>query len=105
MTNRIEATADTNTQKLLRELKNVVKEAEGLLANGAHDSSLLGEEARSKLSASLEAAKATYNDLQDRVVAGARKTDKFVHENPYPAIGVAFGLGALLGYLVTRNSK
>lgn len=105
MTSRIEATADTDTQKLLRELKNVVKEAEGVLANSVNDSGLLGEDVRAKLSASLEAAKSTYRDLQDRVVAGAKKTDKYVHENPYPAIGVAFGLGALLGYLVTRNSK
>ncbi len=105
MTNRIEAAADTDTQKLLRDLKNVVKEAEGVLANSVHDSGLLGEDVRTKLSASLEAAKATYHDLQDRVVAGAKRTDKYVHENPYPAIGVAFGLGALLGYLVTRSSK
>lgn len=105
MTNRIEANADTNTTKLLRELKGVVKEAEALLANSAHDSALLGEDARAKLTASLDAAKATYHDLQDRVVAGAKRTDKFVHENPYPAMGVAFGLGALLGYLLTRGSK
>ena len=34
--------------------------------------------------------------------AAARVTDDYVHENPWRSIGVAFGVGVLIGVLVNR---
>jgi ElaB/YqjD/DUF883 family membrane-anchored ribosome-binding protein len=32
-----------------------------------------------------------------------RVTDEAVHEHPYQAIGIAFGVGAIIGFLVSRR--
>jgi len=41
--------------------------------------------------------------VRDKAVEGAQAADKTVRENPYQAIGIAFGVGALIGYLVARR--
>lgn len=42
------------------------------------------------------------NNIQEKTVAGARVTDRTIRDNPYTALGIAFGLGLLLGVLVNR---
>jgi ElaB/YqjD/DUF883 family membrane-anchored ribosome-binding protein len=57
---------------------------------------------RAKLEAATEKAKEVCQRLQDETVAAAKATDKAVREHPYQAIGIAFGLGVLIGVVVTR---
>ena len=38
-----------------------------------------------------------------KAVEGAKVADQAVHEHPYQAIGIALGVGALIGYLVARR--
>ena len=57
---------------------------------------------RAKLEAATEKAKEVCKRLQDESVAAAKATDKAVREHPYQAIGVAFGVGVLIGVLVSR---
>lgn len=57
---------------------------------------------RAKLEAATEKAKEVCQRLQDETVAAAKAADKAVREHPYQAIGVAFGLGVLIGVVVTR---
>jgi len=57
---------------------------------------------RAKLEAATEKAKEVCQRLQDETVAAAKVTDKAVREHPYQAIGAAFGLGVLIGVLVSR---
>ena len=59
--------------------------------------------ATNRLSAAMDAAKDTYNRLQKKAVQGAKATDQAVHDHPYYAIGIAFGLGALAGFLWRRR--
>jgi ElaB/YqjD/DUF883 family membrane-anchored ribosome-binding protein len=40
-----------------------------------------------------------------KTMAGAKQTDQAIRSRPYQSIGVAFGLGLLLGCLVTRNDS
>jgi len=62
-------------------------------------------EARNRLKSALAAAGETYNRVKAKAVQGAQATDKAIRENPYQAIGIAFGVGALLGYLLSRRSR
>ena len=41
--------------------------------------------------------------LVDRTKAAARATDDYVHENPWRAVGVAAGIGLLLGVIIGRR--
>jgi ElaB/YqjD/DUF883 family membrane-anchored ribosome-binding protein len=60
-------------------------------------------EARKRLGEALERGKAAYARLQERIVNGAKATDQAIHDHPYPTIAIAFGLGALAGYLISRR--
>ena len=57
---------------------------------------------RAKLEAAIEKAKEVCKRLQEETAAAAKVADKAVREHPYQAIGVAFGLGVLIGVLATR---
>jgi ElaB/YqjD/DUF883 family membrane-anchored ribosome-binding protein len=94
---------EDSTEKLIRDLKAVVHDGEELLRAGARDLSERGVAARERLAAALEVAKETRRRLQERAVNGARATDRIVHEHPYQSIGVAFGVGMLVGILVNRR--
>lgn len=59
-----------------------------------------GREAASKLSAALANAK---NKIQEQTTAGARATDRAIREHPYESIGIAFGVGVLIGVLINRR--
>lgn len=94
---------DTPAEKLLHDLKEVVHDGEELLKVGAHGLSEKGMEARERLTAALKSARETAQKLQQRAVAGAKVTDKVIREHPYQSIGVAFGIGLLIGVLVNRK--
>jgi len=60
---------------------------------------------REKLQTAIDKAKEVYAKLEDRTVATAKKTDHAVHEHPYQAIGIAFGIGLLVGVLTARSRR
>ena len=60
-------------------------------------------ELRAKLEAATEKAKEVCKRLQEQTVAAAKATDEAIREHPYQAIGIAFGLGVLIGVLAARS--
>ena len=60
-----------------------------------------------RLRVKLRNAKEKMGDVQevvaDRAKAAARATDDFVHDNPWKAVGIAAGVGFLIGLLVNRK--
>ena len=60
-------------------------------------------EARKRLAAALDRAKEMCGRVKEQAVEGAKAADQVVHEHPYQAIGIAFGVGALIGYLAARR--
>jgi ElaB/YqjD/DUF883 family membrane-anchored ribosome-binding protein len=59
-------------------------------------------ELRARLEAAVEKAKAACESLQAKTAAAAKATDQTVREHPYQAVGIAFGVGLLIGVLVVR---
>ena len=60
-------------------------------------------EARKRLAVALERGKEIYGRVREKTSQGAKAADEAMHEHPYQAIGIAFGVGAILGYLVSRR--
>jgi ElaB/YqjD/DUF883 family membrane-anchored ribosome-binding protein len=60
-------------------------------------------EARMRLAAALERGKEICGRVREQAADGARAADQAVHEHPYQAIGLALGVGALIGYLAARR--
>jgi ElaB/YqjD/DUF883 family membrane-anchored ribosome-binding protein len=94
---------EQSTERLLNDLKAVVHDGEALLKAGAQDLTERGMAARERLAAALEMAKETRRRIEERAVEGARATDRFVHENPYRSVGLAFGVGLLIGVILKRK--
>ena len=90
-------------QKLMNDLKVVVHDAEELMKATTSDLGEKAREARVKLAATLESAKATCKRLEERTIATAKAADRVIREHPYQSLGVAFGLGLLIGVLVNRR--
>lgn len=94
---------DVTMGKLVQDFKTVVHDAESLLKASAGDLGDKAREARTRLAASLEGAKASFHKVEEKAIEGAKATDKIIREHPYQSIGVAFGIGLLIGVLVTRR--
>lgn len=96
-------TAEEANQKLAGDLKTVVRDAEDLLHATAGQAGEKMADVRKRLSVALESAKATCAKVQDKTVEAAKATDKVIRAHPYESIGVAFGVGLLIGVLVARG--
>jgi ElaB/YqjD/DUF883 family membrane-anchored ribosome-binding protein len=62
-------------------------------------------EQRAKLEGVIERAKEVCERLQNQTAAAAKTADKAIREHPYQAVGIAFGLGVLLGVLVVQSRR
>jgi len=90
--------------RLVEDFTKIVGDTEVLLRSLA---SVSGEKAgamRETVQANLETAKARLRELQTEAVAKAstvaRDTDAYVHENPWPAIGMAAAVGVIVGMVI-----
>jgi ElaB/YqjD/DUF883 family membrane-anchored ribosome-binding protein len=103
MENHTESELKESTQKLLHDLRQVVQDGEEVLRAGAHELGEKGVAARAKLAAALDSAKETARKLQEKTIASAKATDKVIREHPYQSIGIAFGIGIVVGLLINRK--
>ena len=60
-------------------------------------------DARKRLAVALERGKEIYGRVREKAVDGAKAADEAVREHPYQAIAIGVGVGALIGYLVSRR--
>jgi ElaB/YqjD/DUF883 family membrane-anchored ribosome-binding protein len=60
--------------------------------------------ARKRLADALDRGRGIYSGLQEKAVEGAKAVDGCVRDHPYQSIAMAFGVGALLGILLSRRN-
>jgi ElaB/YqjD/DUF883 family membrane-anchored ribosome-binding protein len=89
------------TRTTSNDMDTLAEDARALMAATADVAGEKVSEARKRLAAALESGKEIYGRVRDKAVDCAKVTDEAVHEHPYQAIGIAFGVGALIGYLVS----
>jgi ElaB/YqjD/DUF883 family membrane-anchored ribosome-binding protein len=96
-----------NTEKLVQDLKVVVADAEELLRATASQAGEHVTVAREKIQQSLERAKLKLGEAESAVFDKTRQmanvTDEYVHEHPWKAVGVAAGIGLIIGLLISRR--
>lgn len=94
------ATAD----ELGENLKQLVSDADELLAATANSTDSKVTDLRKRIGATLKTARGRLHDAQESVVtqakAAGQATDKYVHDHPWQSVGVAAATGALVGLLV-----
>jgi len=60
-------------------------------------------EARKRLAAALNDGKTILERVKAKAVEGAKATDQAMHAHPYQAIGIAFGVAAIITCLIARR--
>jgi ElaB/YqjD/DUF883 family membrane-anchored ribosome-binding protein len=91
------------TQATTNDMGTLAEDARDLMTATADVAGEKVSAARKRLAAALERAKEIAGDVRDKAIAGAKATDKAVHEHPYQAIAIGVGVGAILGYLIARR--
>ena len=93
--------ASVTREKLVEDVKVLTKDVQELLKATA---SVVGEkaaEARVKVEESLKVAQSKLATVQDTVTSKGKEalavTDEYVRDNPWNAVGIAAGVGFLLG--------
>jgi len=87
---------ETPSRDLMEELRAVIDDAEELLRATADQAGPKVQEARAKAEESLRQAK-------ERILGAGNELDQKVRANPWAAVGVAAGIGLLLGVLLSRK--
>lgn len=93
--------------KLMSELRVAIADAEELLRMTADEAGEGAAGLRGRVRARMDQAKDELVHLQEVAVAKAQAigdaADEFVHENPWQSIGIAAGVGLVVGMLVSRR--
>lgn len=93
----------------MNEMKNILQQVEELLSQASQTTGLQAQELRDKAMVLLEQVKAQTSVLQEQAVQKAREageaTQEFVKENPWKALGIAAGVGLLLGAMLKGNNE
>jgi ElaB/YqjD/DUF883 family membrane-anchored ribosome-binding protein len=105
--NLVQAHSAMARERVLRDLKTLARDSEDLLKATAGDLSEKARGARARVADALERAKATCAELQEQTIASAKaaakRADTMIRDHPYESIGIAFGIGLLVGVLVARK--
>jgi len=96
-----------DTDQLLADFKALVADAEALIGATADQGGEGIAQIRAQTQDSLAQAKANLADVQDEITAKAKAVaadaDAFVHQKPWQSVGIAAGLGLLIGLLISRR--
>lgn len=90
-------------ERLASDIKLLARDAEELLKATAGEAGEKIKEVRQRLSKALESARATCENIQDQTAETAKIADQAIRDHPYESIGIALGVGILLGLLVGRR--
>jgi ElaB/YqjD/DUF883 family membrane-anchored ribosome-binding protein len=91
-------------QAVSNDVGTLAEDARALMAATADVAGEKVAEARKRLGAALESGKDMYGRVRSRAIEGAEAVDEAVREHPYTAIGIAVGVGALIGFLLARRN-
>ena len=85
------------------DMGTLAEDARALMAATADVAGDKVAEARNRLAAALESGKELIGRVREKAVERAKAADKVIREHPYQTIGIAFGVGLLLGFLAHRK--
>jgi ElaB/YqjD/DUF883 family membrane-anchored ribosome-binding protein len=98
---------DDETSKLVGDLKTLIGDAEELLRATTNQAGEKAAVARQKIEQSLIEGKKALAEAEKVIVEKSKQyadiTDDYIRENPWSAVGIAAGVGLVLGLLLRRS--
>lgn len=102
----LDATA-AQKDRLMRDLRVLMDDAEALLQTGAAEVGHNTSEARERMASRMHQMRETMQRWQaqsaSQVRAARDATNQYVHDHPWRSVGMATGAGLLIGWLLTRR--
>ena len=99
--------APITKEKLAQDLRVVIADAEELLRATAGQAGEKFAATREKVQESIARARAELSDVEDLLVdqgkQAARAADDYVRANPWHSVGIAAGIGLVIGLLISRK--
>ncbi len=96
-----------SADQLIDDLTAVIRDAESLLRATAAQTGEKVEEVRARAEESVRMAKERLSGIEEETLRHARElageADVYVRGNPWQAVGIAAGVGLLLGLLMSRR--
>lgn len=96
-----------STAKLLETLQSVVRDAEALLQATASQTGERIDAIRGRAEETLHQARKRLGDIEEEAIQGVREateaTHDYVRKNPWQSLGIAAGVGLLIGLLLRRR--
>ena len=96
-----------NKDKLVQDFKVVVADVEDYVRATANQAGEKVAAIRERAQENLHRFKVKLAEAEDVVIdrgkQAARVTDEYVHDNPWKAVGVAAGIGFVIGLLIGRR--
>ena len=106
MNRRAEHTIQNGSERVAKGLRSLATEAEALMRATANYSGEGLAAARHRMEEQLDQARELMSDAETFARAQARRavrgTDRYVHENPWQAVGIAMAAGMVVGWLSRR---
>jgi len=99
--------AISEQQQLVTDMKSVIADAEDMLHATADQAGEKVATMRARIQERLNGAKVRLGEAEAALIektrAAARATDTYVHESPWTAVGIAAGVGLLVGLIIGRR--
>jgi ElaB/YqjD/DUF883 family membrane-anchored ribosome-binding protein len=92
-------------ENIATDMSALAEDARALLAATAGVAGEKVAAARQRLAAALESGKEFDGRVREKAVEKAKVVDVKVRAHPYESIGIAFGVGVLIGVLAGRRSR
>ena len=106
MSNANPSSVDSQEQ-LVSDIKSVISDAEDMLGATADQTGEKIASLRARIEVRLRDARLRLTEAEDLLVtktkAAARATDDYVHESPWAAVGIAAGVGVLIGLIISHR--
>src|SRR3954466_11699362 len=97
----------TTMKKHARAVKNdlniLADDARALISATADATGDQISDARNRVAAALDGCREVYDQVLEKGIDGARAADRSLRRNPYEAVAIALGVGALIGFLLARK--
>ncbi len=98
---------DRSTEKLMVDLRTLITDAEELLKATTSQAGEKVAVARQKIEQSLLEGKTALAEAEKAVIERSKQyadiADVYIRENPWNAVGIAAGVGLILGLLIRRS--
>ena len=96
---------DKHKQTGENDMGTLAEDARALMAATADVAGDKVAEARRRLAAALDSGKQVLGRVREKAAEGAKVADQLVRENPYQTLVIAFGVGAVIGFLLGRRDR